>query len=69
MESSEHLGLSNQDSPEVVPSLIKFLDSNEVVGFDSDEDKNLENQYQTGFHSLTPSATVSISFILSAMGE
>ncbi|GFY84130.1 SLAC1 homologue 3 [Actinidia rufa] len=57
MESSEHLGLSNQDSPEVVPSLIKFIDSNEVVGFDSDEDKNLENQYQTGFHSLTPSAT------------
>ncbi|XP_057470967.1 S-type anion channel SLAH2-like [Actinidia eriantha] len=57
MDSSEHLGLSNQDSPEVVPSLIKFIDSNEVVGFDSDEDKNLENQYPTGFHSLTPSAT------------
>ncbi|XP_057464233.1 S-type anion channel SLAH2-like [Actinidia eriantha] len=59
MESSERPSLSKQDSPEVLPPLIKFITVNEVAGFGSVEEKNfLDNQHhQTGFRSFSTSAT------------
>ncbi|KAK3011680.1 hypothetical protein RJ639_010860 [Escallonia herrerae] len=57
MENSEHLDVTKQHSPEVLPSLIEFIAANEVAGFDSAEAHgDLDNQYQTtSFHSLSPS--------------
>lgn len=61
MENNEHLGLSKLGSPEVVPSLIKFIAANEVAGFDRvEEPKNLDiHHQQTGFQFFSSSATVS----------
>ncbi|XP_059667146.1 S-type anion channel SLAH2-like [Cornus florida] len=58
MENSKHQGLAEQDSPEVVPSLIKFVNANEVAGFDSVKGQScLNNQFQpNGFHSFSLSA-------------
>lgn len=51
--------LSKQDSPEVLPSLIKFTAANEVADFDSGEEpKNLDiHHQQTGFQFFSPPAT------------
>ncbi|GMP70394.1 hypothetical protein CsSME_00029265 [Camellia sinensis var. sinensis] len=59
MESSGDMALSKQDSPEVLPPLIKFITANEVAGFDSVEElKHVDNQFQeNAFHSFSPSAT------------
>ncbi|KAI8008052.1 S-type anion channel SLAH3 [Camellia lanceoleosa] len=59
MESSGDMALSKQDSPEVLPPLIKFITANEVAGFDSVEElKNVDNQFQeNAFHSFSPLAT------------
>ncbi|KAG5558710.1 hypothetical protein RHGRI_008615 [Rhododendron griersonianum] len=58
MENNEHLGLSKLGSPEVVPSLIKFIAANEVAGFDRvEEPKNLDiHHQQTGFQFFSSSA-------------
>ncbi|CAL5407891.1 unnamed protein product [Camellia sinensis] len=59
MESSGDMALSKQDSPEVLPPLIKFITANEVAGFDSVEElKHVDNQFQeNAFHSFSPSVT------------
>lgn len=61
MEHNEILSSTKQDSPEVIPSLIKFIASNEVAGFDSMEDIcSLNNQYQmNGFQPVSLSSEVS----------
>ncbi|CBI22602.3 hypothetical protein VitviT2T_025226 [Vitis vinifera] len=58
MEHNEILSSTKQDSPEVIPSLIKFIASNEVAGFDSMEDIcSLNNQYQmNGFQPVSLSS-------------
>ncbi|KAK9292395.1 hypothetical protein L1049_020362 [Liquidambar formosana] len=58
MENSEYQGSAKQDSPEVLPSLIKYISANEVAGFDSIEDySNLNKQYQkTGIQPFISSA-------------
>ena len=58
MEHNEILCSTKQDSSEVIPSLIKFIASNEVVGFDSMEDIcGLNNQCQR--NALQPASSPS----------
>lgn len=63
MEHNEILSLTEQGSPEV-PSLIKFIASNEVAGFDSTEDIcRMNNQFHiNGFQPVSSSSNVSEAF-------
>ncbi|XP_059667151.1 S-type anion channel SLAH2-like [Cornus florida] len=58
MENSKHQGLAEQNSPEVIPSLIKFITANEGAKFDGVKGQStLNDQFQpTGFNSFSPSA-------------
>ncbi|KAG6656050.1 S-type anion channel SLAH2-like [Carya illinoinensis] len=61
MENEIHLGIAQQDSPEV-PSLIKYISSNEVAGFDDIKLANFINDHHqpSESQSLSPSAIVSV---------
>lgn len=62
MENRKYQGSSKQGSPEVLPSLIKYIGSNEVADFDSiDENSPLSNQFHTTCFQ-SPSAYVSFAF-------
>lgn len=66
MEHNEILSLMGRDSPEV-PSLIKFIASNEVAEFDSMEDIcGLNNQFQMNdFQPICSSSRVSTGLLFS----
>lgn len=54
MENSQEINTAEQNSPEEIPSLIKFISSNEFEGFDGVEGNN----------QCQPSVMVSINFML-----
>lgn len=61
MENEIHVGIAQQDSPEV-PPLIKYISSNEVAGFDDMMLAHLTKDHcqPSESQSLSPSATVSV---------